>query len=202
LQFKYGLFFYCWAALYLSGCASVTSPPSTEQSGQNVNQQHLSKLAQIQHYSIKGRLGVVTQKQGFSGGIDWHHQIANDNIEVFSPLGGKVADIVKTATEVTLTSQDGHSIKANDAETLTEIALGWRLPLSGLSAWSLGRPSNSKIEFSSWDEQGRLTLLKQDGWVISYENYSVNNGYDLPGKIVLKSEKVNLKLLVDKWSDL
>ena len=192
----------CSAALYLSGCASIPPSPTTPPVTQNINQQHLAKLTQIQHFALKGRLGVVTQKQGFSGGIDWNHEQVNDNIEVYSPLGGKVASIVKTSTEVTLTTQDGHSIKANDAETLTELALGWRLPLAGLSDWALGKPTKSKIDASTWDEQGRLTTLKQDGWDISYENYTENNGYFLPNKIVLKSEKVNLKLLVEKWSGL
>lgn len=143
---------------------------------------------------------MVTNPHGFSGGIDWQHLIANDNIEVYSPLGGKVASIAKTPSEVTLTTQDGHSIKANDAETLTEMALGWRLPLSGLSDWALGKPTNSKIDAATWDENGRLTTLKQSGWDISYENYADSNGFFLPNKIVLKSEKVNLKLLVEKWA--
>ena len=181
---------------------SISPTPTTPPVAQNINQQHLTKLAQIQHFALKGRLGVVTQKQGFSGGIDWNHQIVHDNIEVFSPLGGKVASIAKTPTEVTLTTQDGHSIKANDAETLTETTLGWRLPLTGLNDWALGRPAKSKIDASTWNEQGQLTTLKQDGWNISYENYVETNGYFLPNKIVLKSEKVNLKLLVEKWSGL
>jgi outer membrane lipoprotein LolB len=98
-----------------------------------------------------------------------------------------------------LTAQDGNTIKANDAESLTEATLGWRLPLNGLNNWVLGRPSNSKIEASSWDDAGRLLTLKQDGWDISYENYVESNGVFLPSKTVLKSEKVNLKLLVEKW---
>lgn len=198
----------CAAALILSGCAGIPSSPTTPLTAQNINQQHLAKLALIQHFALKGRLGVVTQKQGFSGGIDWRHQQTHDNIEVYSPLGGKVADIVKktnidgSAGEVTLTTQDGHSMKAQDAETLTEMTLGWRLPLAGLSDWALGKPTKSKIDASTWNEQGHLTTLKQDGWDISYESYAENNGYFLPSKIVLKSEKVNLKLLVENWSGL
>ena len=145
---------------------------------------------------------MVTQKQGFSGGIDWQHALISDNIEVYSPLGGKVASIVKSPTGVTLTTQEGHSVKAQDAESLTEMTLGWRLPLAGLSDWALGKPTKSKVDASTWDEQGRLTTLKQDGWDISYENYAENNGYLLPSKIVLKSENVNLKLLVEKWSNI
>jgi len=192
----------CVAVLYLDGCAGINPTSTTPPTAQNINQQHLAKLAQIQHFSLKGRLGVVTQKQGFSGGINWDHAQVNDDIEVFSPLGGKIADILKTPIEVTLTTQEGHSIKANNAESLTEMTLGWRLPLTGLSDWALGRPTKSKIDASTWDEQGYLTTLKQDGWDISYESYVESNGYFLPSKIVLKSEKVNLKLLVEKWSGL
>ena len=167
---------------------------------QKIHQQHLAKLSHIQQFSLKGRLGVVTKKQGFSGRIDWQHALTTDTIEVFSPLGGKVAGIVKTPNGVTLTSQDGHSVKAQDAESLTEMTLGWRLPLTGLSDWAIGRPSKSKVDASTWDEQGRLTTLTQDGWDIGFENYADQHGYLLPSKVVLKSEKVNLKLLVEKWS--
>ena len=94
----------------------------------------------------------------------------------------------------------GHKVSAQDAESLTETTLGFRLPLSGLSDWAIGRPSASKIEAANWDETGRLIALKQDGWDISFENYAMQNGVDLPSKILLKSEKVNLKILVEKWA--
>jgi outer membrane lipoprotein LolB len=191
-------------ALILAACATQpTSPPSTPPAPINVsiNQQHLATLATINSYSLKGRLGVVTQKQGFSGSIEWQHQQASDNIDVYSPVGGKVANISKTATGVTLTDQKSRSISAQDAESLTEMTLGFRLPLTGLADWALGKPTASKIDTSTWDEKGRLLTLKQDGWDISYENYANNNDIDLPNKIVLKSEKANLKLLVEKWEN-
>ena len=194
--------------LAVSACATQpTTPILTTQPPENlaIHQQHLAKLANIQAFSLKGRLGVVTQKQGFSGSIDWQHQANKDqqssldNIDVYSPVGGKVANIAKNDNGVMLTDQKGHTIKASNAETLTETALGFRLPLNGLSDWALGKPTNSKIESSNWDTKGRLLMLKQDGWDISFENYIENNGTFLPNKIVLKSEKVNLKLLVENW---
>ena len=184
--------------LSLSGC--VTQPtPSSAPTASSAQQQHLAALANIKAFSLKGRLGVVTNPRGFSGTIEWQHQTDSDNVDVYSPLGSKVAGIVKSPTEVTLTTQDGRSLSAADAETLTERSLGFRLPLTGLSDWALGKPTQSKIDGSSVDEKGRLLTLKQDGWDISYENYAANNGVDLPSKIVLKSEKLNLKLLVEQW---
>ena len=188
------------AALLLGACATQPVPPSaTSATNANINQQHLTTLATIKSFSLKGRLGVITQKQGFSGSIEWQHQQTSDNIDVYSPVGGKVANIAKSTDGVILTDQKGHSIKAQDAESLTDMTLGFRLPLTGLSDWALGKPTASKIDAATWDEKGHLTTLKQDGWDISYENYAENNGYLLPSKVVLKSEKVNLKLLIEKW---
>lgn len=193
--------------LIVAGCATkptlpTTTPTKPPPENAALHQQHLAKLASIQAFSLKGRLGVVTQKQGFSGSIEWQHQAATDNIDVYSPLGNKVANIAKTPEQVVLTDDKGQTIKANDAETLTETTLGFRLPLNGLSDWALGRPTARKIEASSWDTQGRLVALKQDGWDIGFENYVESNGTFLPNKIVLKSEKVNLKLLVEKWGSI
>ena len=189
------------AALFLSACATQPVPPSTTSAPANasINQQHLSALATIKSFSLKGRLGVVTQKQGFSGSIEWQHQQTSDNIDVYSPVGGKVANIAKSTDGVILADQKGHSIKAQDAESLTDMTLGFRLPLTGLSDWALGKPTTRKIDAATWDEKGQLLTLKQDGWDISYENYTEINGLNLPNKIVLKSDKVNLKLLVEKW---
>jgi outer membrane lipoprotein LolB len=193
---------YFLAVLILAVSACATQPKApTQLPPENLalHQQHLAKLTNIQAFSLKGRLGVVTQKQGFSGGIEWQHQTSTDNIDVYSPVGGKVANIAKTPSKVILTDQKGNAITASDAETLTETTLGFRLPLAGLSDWTVGRPTASKVDSSSWDAQGRLVTLKQDGWDIGFENYLENNGTFLPNKIVLKSDKVNLKLIVEKW---
>jgi outer membrane lipoprotein LolB len=191
--------------VWLNGCVPQNTKPSPTSTQPPVEKvaaaaKHAAILAAINSYSLKGKLGVVTQKQGFSGNIDWQHQTATDNIDVFSPLGGKIANISKTAEGVTLTDQKGNTIKAQDAESLTEATLGFKLPLNGLGDWAIGLPNRSKkYESATWDELGRLLTLKQDGWDIYYDNYADHNGVDLPNKIVLKSEKVNLKLLIETW---
>ena len=192
-------FLVCFFA-FLNACAVLPKAPTQQPAtSAAVHQQHLAKLNAIKSFSLKGRLGVVTQKQGFSGSINWQHSAQNDNIDVFSPLGGQIANIKKSDNGVTLTQQDGRSITAQNAESLTENTLGFRLPLTGLSDWALGKPTSSKVDASTWDAQGRLLTLKQDGWDISYENYANNNGVALPSKVVLKSEQLNLKLIIEMW---
>ena len=187
----------------IAGCSTVPKPEiSPNSASQTLHQAHLQDIASINHFTIKGRIGVQAEGKGFSGGLTWLHNKINDDIALYSPLGGQVASIKKTAENVTLKDAKGNSITAADAETLTQNTLGWQLPLTGLADWSLGRPSGGAITASTWDELGRLSNLKQEGWEIQYQNYAEQNGHFLPSKIVLRNDKVNLKLLVENWSNI
>lgn len=189
-------------SLLLQACASSpVSKPNEPSATQNLYQQHLANIATITQFSLKGRIGVQADGKGFSGGVNWQHQLVNDDIALFSPLGGQVAGIKKTVEKVTLEDAKGNSVSAVDAETLTQNVLGWSLPLTGLADWAIGRPATREIQAITWDEQGHLSTLNQDGWQIEYQQYAENNGYFLPSKIVLRNNKVYLKLLVETWSD-
>lgn len=188
-------------ALILGGC--VTAPPiaGSKPQQQQLNQQHLLKIAAIKEFSLKGRIAVNTEGKGYSGGLTWAHNPETDKIEMFSPLGSKVSEITKNNAEVTLTTSDGKHFNAIDAETLTQNILGWRLPLSGLVDWVVGHPAvNSGVATDiTLDELGRIMSLKQDGWDIEYAQYADYDGYSLPSKITLRSPKVNLKFVVESW---
>lgn len=188
--------------LALAGCAVAPTTAPPDSAAQSLKAQHLQKLASIQQFSLRGRIGVQTNSKGFSGSLQWQHNSTDDNIILYSPLGSQVASISKTPDQVTLIDASGKSYSAVDAETLTQETLGWKLPLAGLADWSIGRPTSSPVQNSVWNEQGLLTNLDQDGWKIEYSNYEQQGSYMLPGKIYLKSDKLNLKLLVEKWNQL
>jgi outer membrane lipoprotein LolB len=190
-------------AVIVTGCSTLPKPEISPNSASlALYQAHMQDIASINQFTIKGRIGVQAEGKGFSGGLTWLHDKMNDDIALYSPLGGQVASIKKTAENVTLEDAKGNSITAADAETLTQSTLGWQLPLAGLADWSLGRPSSSQITASTWNEQGHLSTLKQDGWDIQYQNYAEQNGHFLPSKIVLRNDKVNLKLLVENWTNI
>lgn len=187
----------------LAGCVSAPiSQNEPSPAAQTLRAQHLQQLASLDQFSIQGRIGVQTNGKGFSGSLQWHHNSTRDDIDLYSPLGSQVASIKKNSNQVTLIDSSGKRFSAVDAETLTLETLGWKLPLSGLGDWSIGRPTQSAIKSSSWNEQGLLTHLDQDGWKIEYDNYAQHGRYMLPGKIFLKSDQLNLKLLVEKWNKL
>jgi len=186
--------------LILQACASTPLQQASQSAASQIlYTQHLRNLAAINSFSLQGRIGVQADGKGFSGNLHWQHTQSRDNIELFSPLGSQVANIQKTAEQVTLIEANGKRTSADNAETLTAEVLGWRLPLSGLADWSLGRPTQNAVVQSTWDERGFLRTLKQDGWDIEYQAYSAYDGQFLPTKISLKSEKLKLKLVVETW---
>ena len=186
------------AALLLAGCATLGQQPQATVAPE-LYQQHLASLSAIQGFSIDGRIGVQTDGKGFSGSTLWQHTVLGDQIALFSPLGSQVASISTTPEGVTLTTSDGKTYHAQDAASLTQQNLGWSLPMKGLPDWVLGRPTNSVVELTQWDEAGNLVRLKQDGWDIEYAQYTTVKGYLLPGKVTLRSLKANLKLIIEQW---
>ncbi len=189
------------AMALLASCSTIqpvnTAPPATEPASYKV---HLLKLQSIEQFKLKGRIGVQTEARGFSGSMLWLHQPSNDDIALFSPLGSQVASILANPGHVRLINSDGAEYHETSAERLTQKNLGWSLPMNGLSDWVLGRPNNTPINFIQWDDAGHISRLHQDGWEIEFSQYTTTDNTSLPGRIFLRSPKVNLKFVVESWS--
>lgn len=195
----------------ISSCATVRPTPSTpnhQPSYSSISetpivpaqaQRHQANLLPVVDFKINGRMGVQSQGYGVSGNIHWVHTKENDVIDLYSPLGSKMAAIVKNTDGAILTSSDGKTIRAEDAETLTALTLGWRLPLSKLSDWIVGRPGQGAVSGVAWDEKGQVSRFNQDGWEISYLQYQSEIQPALPSKINLRNPKMNVRILIESW---
>lgn len=180
--------------LLLAGCAAL--PPQQEPAAYRP---HLQRISEINSFALSGRIGVLTETKGFSGTMRWHHRTDGDDIAFYSPLGTQLGQLNADADGVTLTTSNQKTYQADDAETLTQQTLGWSLPMAGLPDWVLGRPTSGAVEILAWDEAGHITHLKQQGWDIEYSAYQEASSRQLPGKVVLKSPKLDLKLVIENW---
>lgn len=210
-QHQFASIYLLIASLLMSSCASVNtsattadkntaSPVATEAPTIPIEaQQHQAEIAKVTDFKIEGRLGVQSDGYGVLGNIHWVHSLENDAIDLYSPLGNKIAAIIKNTDGVSLTSQNGKTIKAEDAETLTQLTLGWRLPFSKMSDWIVGRPANGVVTTFVWDTKGRLSKFTQDGWEVSYMQYQNEIQPALPSKINLRNQKMNVRLVIESW---
>lgn len=180
-------------ALLLAGCAAT--PVQQKMAEPAAYQPHLQHINEINNFAIVGRIAVLTETRGFSGSMRWHHHPDGDNIAFYSPLGTQLGQLNADAEGVTLTTSDQKTYRADDAEALTQKTLGWSLPMAGLHDWVLGRPTAGEFEIQAWDDLGRILRLQQNGWNIEYPAYQG----DLPSKVVLKSARLDLKLVIESW---
>jgi outer membrane lipoprotein LolB len=174
------------AVLAMAGCASLPPAP-------------LPPATAVEAFHLIGRVSVRYGEDGFSGSLDWHHTPARDEVLILSPLGQGVAQLVRDAAGVTLTTSDRRVFRAGDAESLTEQALGWRLPLSGLPQWVQGRPAPGGGAQLKRDADGRVERLTQGGWQIEYLGYKAFAAGTLPARVFMDSADLRLKLVIDDW---
>lgn len=187
-------------ALVLAGCATVAQPPQPQAAEPPASYPaHAERIATIHSFALNGRIAILTEKKGFSGGMRWHHHAEGDEIGFYSPIGAQLGQISRGPEGVTLTTSDRKTYAAEDAESLTQQTMGWSLPMSGLPDWVLGRPTAGEVEILAWDAAGHVQRMRQHGWDIEYPHYMESGGRQLPGKVVLRSPQLDLKLVVEQW---
>ena len=180
-------FFYL-ALAFLSACTTLPPQPAVAPVRQ----------ALIQVFQITGRISVRHETEGFSGNLSWQHSPASDEFVILNPLGQGVARITQNAQGVTLETADGKVRRAQDAETLTEQAIGFRLPLSGLPNWvqSQAVGNDAKLRYSA---DGTVEALSEQGWKIEYLSYRTVGTLRLPSKVYMENSELKLRLLIDDW---
>ncbi|MHB1231544.1 MAG: lipoprotein insertase outer membrane protein LolB [Burkholderiales bacterium] len=181
-----------WAVLamlaWLSGCATLAPAPAVAP----------VTYPFIASFQVTGRIAVRHDQDGFSGNITWRHTPLEDTFVILAPLGQGIARITKNAEGVMLETADGKVRHAADAETLTEQALGFRLPLAGLPYWVQGKPV-SDAAVLRYNSDGLLDFLGEQGWQIDYLGYRPVGSVKLPGKVFMEGAKLSLRLLIDDW---
>lgn len=117
---------------------------------------------------VGGRFSVLVAADGRqdSGSGRFRLAFSGDAIalDLASPLGTTLARVELDASGARLTRSDGEGLRelrGASAELLTLEALGWPLPVAGLTDWIAGRPVPGRpVDLHSDD------AFVQDGWTI------------------------------------
>jgi outer membrane lipoprotein LolB len=158
-------------------------------------------LADISAWDFKGRLSLKTHNEAWTGKVRWRQSGEEFRLHFNSPTGqGAVQLMSNPQFGVEMRAAEGGVFYADDAETLLYDHTGWRLPVSGLRLWVMGLPDgNREISQLRFDEIGRIQLLEQYHWQIQYLQYQQVGTLDLPRKISLQNDKLDLRIVIDQW---
>ena len=188
-----------WLAgfLVLSGCATrpAVSPADSEASWLA----HQTALETLTHWRVQGRIAVRTASEGWSAHFDWKQRGEDYRIRVRGPFGQGAVELHGNGLGVWLKRTDQPPVFALNPEALLEQETGWQLPVAGLSSWLRGLPVPGGQPDIAWDTQGRLLKIEQNGWRISYSRYLLQSDFQLPEKLRMQRDSLQVKFIIDVW---
>lgn len=173
------------AAAVLGGCALLApSPP----------------LPPAPAFDLVGRVAVTHDGRPFTSGVRWRHAAQRDELWLLTPAGQALAHIVGDASGAVFIGVDRKEYRAADIASLIRRALGWEMPVPHLAWWVQGQPApGAVVQAVERDAHGRLAVLAQEGWRVSYV-------YEPPGtpdgrlrRLELAGEAHEIRLVIDGW---
>ncbi len=198
-------------ASFLASCASIKSPaPSPSlNSGASPEEswkQNKTKLSNLNSWDSEGRIAVSRKHEGESASFTWQQFPEQFFLKLFGPFGSGAMELegVLTGPDKQVILRQGNKISyAATAEDLLYQQVKWRVPLSGLTYWAKGVPvPNQPIDYYVLNADGSLKQLSQLGWEISYTKYGSFENVNLPTKMHLISNELEVKLAIRNWKNI
>ncbi|MGH8504928.1 MAG: lipoprotein insertase outer membrane protein LolB [Stenotrophobium sp.] len=196
---------FCLAAaalLLLAACASLPrGTPESSAIGASRSVALRAQLQRIDAFAVQGR--IAGGALGIKGDVHWQ-QNADDSfsLRISGPFGMGASSISGTPQQVVVRSGDGKT-QVTDPQVWLQQNLGWTLPIARLRYWVLGLPAaDSPVEQSSYNADGTLASLQQDGWQLEYGEYLSVDGTPLPRKLQLSHADATFRVVIDGWSGL
>ena len=166
--------------------------------------QRLAHNSALQSWELQGRIGIQTETEGGSFDLFWEQAPEMYSIRLLSPMGRGAMLISGDAAGVTVRTADGEQWYNTDADRLFAETTGIDLPLTGLKNWLRGMPMQQPAaDRISWNEQGQLYKLVQDGWKVEMNRYRNVDGYELPHKFYIERDDrpdLAIRLVILRWS--
>ena len=189
------------ALVALAGCAQpALRPAAPTLSSSELHAAHLAAISALRQWRLAGRLAVQRAYKGFSADLDWRESASEYSLRVAAPLNGGTFALAGNATAVSLVTPTGEIYTAADAETLMRQHLGWALPLAGTRYWVRGLPDPAQpVTGEHLDAAGRWIDFAQGGWRVSVLEYRAVAGLDLPRRLLLAHDKLQVRLLIKTW---
>ena len=179
-------------AAALAGCAGVS---------RNEAQAPTADAAALAApFDVEGRLSARRGSDGVAGQFTWAHDGATDRIVLSTPLGQTLARLSGDAAGVRAEGADGRVQSAPAWDALTARALGFPLPVGGLSAWIRGLAHPGSPSTLERDDAGRPALIMQDGWQVAYAY--ADAAASRASRLTLRypgGDPVELRIVVDRW---
>lgn len=158
-------------------------------------------LTQFTAWHAQGALAILTSKGTDSMQFDWQLQSQNQySLRFIGPIGTGYGTLKTTPQQSVYLAPKGKVYADSNAQTLLTKVTGWQLPVNDLYYWARGLPAPNTAATLQFNEDGsHLTGLQQDGFDVTFQNYSGVGAVDLPSKLLIQDTDIKVKIVITRW---
>ena len=150
-------------------------------------------IEQSNNWQLRGRVNVRYHDESHTPRIQWQQQDDKYRIRLWGTFNTGNTIITGEPNLVTM-EHDGRIVTAKSPEDLILENLGYELPVSYLEFWIRSLPSpksDSELEFNDLEN---LSMIKQDGWEVSYPEVRQFDGVTLPRRVEITKATDDIRL--------
>lgn len=183
----------------LTGCAVAPLSEPDRAASQRVWLIRQAQLTAIDHWVVRGRVGIDNGVEAWQANLEWQQAHDAYLILLTGPLGQGSLRLTGNDGGVILSTGEGQVVRARDAEELLRQQTGMTLPLANLLYWVRGLPTPGTEARLTLDEQGRVEHMADTGWDIDFDAYTEVDGLNLPRRMSLAREDLQVRMVVSEW---
>ncbi len=185
--------------LMLTGCVSVPGTAPTGLPDESAWQLRRVQLEKLADWELQGRVGIINGKDGGSGSMEWKQRGQFLAFSFRGPFGAGALQVQGDANALWVRSSRGDDFITTDPEQDFSQRLRLPLPVLSMRYWMLGLPDPHAAFTKTVDTKGLLVTLTQRGWHVDYQAYATFSGYDLPTRLQIERDSVQIKVAVNEW---
>ncbi len=172
------------AAMLMAGCASfgiAPPPPAASTTASPAN-----------YFSLQGRISVRVGDKLESGRVTWAKLPTEERIELFTPFGSQVAELIKDSSgRVTL--RRGREIEtAASMETLTLALLGVALDIEEVARWTQAIGLTDDVD-------AEKTFSNGDKWLVTASRVQGRSNHQIASRVSAVRGDTVVRLVIDEW---
>ncbi|MCB5162896.1 lipoprotein insertase outer membrane protein LolB [Marinomonas algarum] len=155
----------------------------------------------ISKWETSGRVGIRTKEDAISGNFNWQQDPATFALNIVGPFGQGAIKLSKNMEGIVTLAYDDVIRVGSDPAILLQQELGWEFPVKQVTYWMRGLPApTSTARITNDPQTGLVNQLEQDGWLITYSNFTDVDGLLLPQKMQVSNPPYKVNLIINQWT--
>ena len=133
-----------------------------------------------------------------SGSLTWTQRGDRYQFELHAPVTGKTWLLSGDANHSRLQGLREEMLEGNNAASLLQRELGWRVPVAELAWWARGMRAPGEAQLSLRGD-GLPARIVQAGWQVDFLDYDESVQPALPRKLFAESGNYKVRLAIQRW---